>query len=441
MGMFFSRNTRLRKFLFQQLIGTGLGVLAEAVRNRVGIEALPQVGGRPWPGMPGRTFPYDANGNRLLSVTDNAGATVKYSYSGGLSKMLALPESVTDALRNTTANIYDNFGRITETSLANGSGVVYTYTKGQLSELSRRTGSTTQNYSFVYNSFGRMTELKVGSRTLARYKYAIGNGNLTEQTYGNGASVSFTYDNRDRVTTRTASDGKTRTYRYNEDSRLSSVTDSDGRTIQYLYDGLDRLTKCTVLQDGKEILSTGQSYNLSGQVTKQSWTIDGKTYSQEYTYQTASGSLPEGLLTSMTTGSGEMLTFSYDSLGRLTGVSSGKTSQKYQYLNNSDGTATTRVSTYTASFGGKSLLQSSFTYDAAGNITEEKGNTGVWKYTYDTQGQLTKATNGIVTYTFTYDDAGNILTASDGTKTQYLYLRGCQLEGSADGLRRPRYFL
>ena len=32
----------MRKFLFQQLIGTGLGVLAEAVQNRVGIEALPQ---------------------------------------------------------------------------------------------------------------------------------------------------------------------------------------------------------------------------------------------------------------------------------------------------------------------------------------------------------------------------------------------------------------
>lgn len=40
--MFFSRNTGLRKFLFQQLIGTGLGVLAEAVRNRVGIKVLPQ---------------------------------------------------------------------------------------------------------------------------------------------------------------------------------------------------------------------------------------------------------------------------------------------------------------------------------------------------------------------------------------------------------------
>ena len=111
---------------------------------------------------------YDANGNRLLSVTDNAGATVEYGYSGELSKMLALPESVTDALGNITRNAYDSFGRIEHTSLANGSGVVYTYTKGQLSELSRRTGSTTQNYSFVYNSFGRMTELKVGSRTLAK---------------------------------------------------------------------------------------------------------------------------------------------------------------------------------------------------------------------------------------------------------------------------------
>ena len=267
-----------------------------------------------------------------------------------------------------------------------------------------------------------MTELKVGSRTLAKYEYAIGNGNLTKQTYGNGASVSFTYDNRDRVTTRTTSDGKTRTYRYNEDSRLSSVTDSDGRTIQYLYDGLDRLTKCTVLLDGKEILSTGQSYNLSGQVTNQYWTIDGKTYSQEYTYQTASGSLPEGLLTSMTTGSGETLTFSYDSLGRLTGVSSGKTSQTYKYETTTSGNETTRIGEYTAQFGDNVVWSSQFTYNAVGNIAEETGTAGTWRYSYDTQGQLTEATNGTVTYTFTYDDAGNILTASDGAQTHtYLY--------------------
>ena len=177
---------------------------------------------------------YDANGNRLLSVTDNAGATVKYAYSGELSKMLALPESVTDALGNTTTNIYDNFGRITETSLANGSGVVYTYTKGQLSELSRRTGSTTQNYSFVYNSFGRMTELKVGSRTLAKYEYAIGNGNLTKQTYGNGASVVFTYDQQDRVTTRTTSDGsQAHTYTYGDASWKDLLTAYDGHAISY----------------------------------------------------------------------------------------------------------------------------------------------------------------------------------------------------------------
>ena len=91
---------------------------------------------------------------------------------------------------NITRNAYDSFGRIEHTSLANGSGVVYTYTKGQLSELSRRTGSTTQNYSFVYNSFGRMTELKVGSRTLAKYEFAIGNGNLTKKVTVKAAAFS-----------------------------------------------------------------------------------------------------------------------------------------------------------------------------------------------------------------------------------------------------------
>ena len=365
---------------------------------------------------------YDVNGNRLLSVTDNAGATVEYGYSGELSKMLALPESVTDALGNTTTNIYDNFGRITETSLANGSGVVYTYTKGQLSELSRRTGSTTQNYSFVYNSFGRMTELKVGSRTLAKYEYAIGNGNLTKQTYGNGASVSFTYDNRDRVTTRTTSDGKTRTYRYNEDSRLSSVTDSDGRTIQYLYDGLDRLTKCTVLQDGKEILSTGQSYNLAGQIEDQYWTVDGKTYWREFAYDEAPVKYAEGLLVGMRNEIGDELEFQYDDLERLTKMDSGVTSQAYTYAQNTSGNETTRIKEYVAKFGSNVVWSSEFTYDAAGNITKETGTAGTWRYSYDTQGQLTEATNGTVTYTFTYDDAGNILTASDGSQTHtYTY--------------------
>ena len=365
---------------------------------------------------------YDANGNRLISMTDDAGATVKYGYSGELSKMLALPESVTDALGHTTTNTYDHFGRIASTSLANGSGVVYTYTKGQLSELSRRTGSTTQNYSFVYNSFGRMTELKVGSRTLASYTYAIGNGNLIEQTYGNGASVAFTYDQQDRVTTRTTSDGKTRTYRYNEDSRLSSVTDSDGRTIQYLYDGLDRLTKCTVLQDGKEILSTGQSYNLAGQVEDQYWTVDGKTYWREYAYDETPVKYAEGLLVGMRNEIGDELEFQYDDLERLTRMDSGVTSQAYTYEQNTSGNETTRIKKYVAKFGSNVVWSSEFTYDAAGNITHEKTSNGDWDYKYDTQGQLIKATNGTVTYTFTYDDAGNILTASDGSQTHtYTY--------------------
>ena len=84
------------------------------------------------------------------------------------------------------------------------------------------------------------------------------------------------------------------------------------------------MTDCTVTQDGAQVLHTTQSYNTYGQTTGQSWVLDGTTYAQKYTYDTAKNAIPDGLLTSMTTGMGDSLSFSYDALGRLTGVG-GKT--------------------------------------------------------------------------------------------------------------------
>ncbi|MDY2966745.1 MAG: hypothetical protein SOR87_00615, partial [Vescimonas coprocola] len=281
-------------------------------------------------------------------------------------------------------------------------------------------GESEQVYAFAYDAFGNLTALQVGDRTLAGYTYAAGNGNLTRQAYGNGSWVGYGYDSRDRVTQQTDSEGRTRTYAYDPDSHLSAVTDSDGRTIRYVYDGLDRLTDCTVTQDGAQVLHTTQSYNTYGQTTGQSWVLDGTTYAQKYTYDTAKNAIPDGLLTSMTTGMGDSLSFSYDALGRLTGVG-GKTGRSYVYADGTGG-ATTQIAQYSSSFGGKEQISSSFTYNAAGNITEETTGGRTWRYTYDALGQLTGATDGDTAYTFTYDGAGNLLTASDGSESHtYTY--------------------
>ena len=198
------------------------------------------------------------------------------------------------------------------------------------------------------------------------------------------------------------------------------MTDSDGRKIQYLYDGLDRLTDCTVTKDGIQLLRTSQRYNTSGQTASQSWTMGGQTYTRSYTYDTAKNAIPDGLLTSMTTGAGDTLNYTYDALGRLTGID-GKTGRAYTYAAGTTGT-TTRISGYTVVFGGTNRLTSQFTYDAAGNITRETTGGKTWTYTYDSLGQLTGASDGTTVYSFTYDAAGNLLTASDGTEThRYTY--------------------
>ena len=363
---------------------------------------------------------YDAGGNRLTSVTDSSGATVRYGYSSGVSEMLGLPTSTTDALGTVSSSRYDALGRLTETEVAEQAGVRYTYSKGQLSALHRTAGESEQVYAFAYNAFGNLTALQVGDRTLAGYTYAAGNGNLTRQAYGNGSWVGYGYDSRNRVTQQTDSEGRTRTYAYDPDSHLSAVTDSDGRRVRYVYDGLDRLTDCTVTQDGVQVLHTTQSYNTYGQTTGQSWVLDGTTYAQKYTYDTAKNAIPDGLLTSMTTGMGDTLSFSYDALGRLTGVG-GKAGRSYAYADGTGG-ATTQIAQYSSSFGGKEQVSSSFTYNAAGNITEETTGGRTWRYTYDALGQLTGAIDGTTAYTFTYDGAGNLLTASDGSESHtYTY--------------------
>ena len=155
------------------------------------------------------TAAYGGSGNRLTSVTDAAGATVSYSYGNSDSVMRSLPTSVTDPNGIVTTSAYDTSGRVTQTGIANTANLLYTYTNGNLSAIQRTNSSgASQTYNFTYDSFGNMLSVKVGSRNLAANIYANGNGQLTKQTYGNGATVNYTYDILGRIKTATYSDGR-----------------------------------------------------------------------------------------------------------------------------------------------------------------------------------------------------------------------------------------
>ncbi|HIT33990.1 MAG TPA: DNRLRE domain-containing protein, partial [Candidatus Faecousia intestinigallinarum] len=373
---------------------------------------------------------YDTGGNRITSITDSTGGTVAYAYSGGNSQMLGLPTTVTDARGAQVTNAYDFYGRTTEVSIANAASAVYTYTQGNLSALTRTAGSAAQTYTLGYDSFGNMTSFQVGNRNLANYSYQPGNGLLSQQTYGNGDSVSLTYDHLGRVTAETFSDGRTVSHVYNGEGDLYQTIDLGAMVrTNYVYDSLGRL-RSSLEQRAYDIMTyrlyIDQAYNKNNQLSKLHWQISYEDFYQEYTYNTSSSdAIPDGVLTGMTIGNGDTLSLSYDALGRLTGrTAAGRTAQSYTYANGAAGTTTPLVSRFVNRYNGAAKVDFSYTYDAAGNILTQQDALGSnsWSYTYDAQNQLTQAAGSGKTYAYTYDGAGNLLTASDGNATHtYTY--------------------
>ena len=385
------------------------------------------------------TAAYGGSGNRLTSVTDAAGATVSYSYGNSDSVMRSLPTSVTDPNGIVTTSAYDTSGRVTQTGIANTANLLYTYTNGNLSAIQRTNSSgASQTYNFTYDSFGNMLSAKVGSRNLASNIYANGNGQLTKQTYGNGATVNYTYDILGRIKTATYSDGRKLTYAYNGEGQLHSLTETGGGevvTYVYTYDSIGRLLNSQQLNGENTVLRTSQSYNSSNQLTKQSWQVGSDSYAEDLTYNSSDGSLNTFSIarngTALTT-----FTMGYDGLQRLTSMNSGVFTRSYAYRDVSDSQTTTQVKSvdYSRTTYGSTykFVGYAYTYDNAGNILTSTDNlNNVTTYTYDDQNQLLTESGTVsgfdgppVSYsnTYTYDTVGNILTSSDGEATHtYTY--------------------
>jgi len=353
---------------------------------------------------------YDNKGNLLLESTDTNGITTSYGYSSDLNKMLALPSAVTDANGTVTNILYDNFGRTTRTSVANRAILEYTYHDGNLTQILRSASSGNQAYSFEYDAFGNMTKLKVGDQVLATYEYGAENGPLVKQTYGNGTSITFAYDNLGRVTSAQYSDGGFVYYYYTGDGQLSCVVERKA-VYYYFYDVTGQLIASEKRDNsnGKMLLRVDLQYNDAGQLVGQTWNIEGTVYSESYTYA------EDGTLSSMTTATGQTLQMTYDDLQRLTSVASNLYTKNYTYKNLSD--RTTNLVSQLQYTGLPTTLAFGYTYDAAGNIVSytAPGQATV-VYTYDDLGQLLGAV-GDQTYTYTYDSVGNILTANGHTYT------------------------
>jgi len=376
-----------------------------------------------------RTFTYPTPLNATATVTDEEGnsTTMAYCACGRL-------ESVTDALYNTTEYFYDD-----------GAG-------GDPSLLTTLRNARDYDTAFTYDALNRLTQVTYPDSTSESYTYDA-NGNLLTRTNGKG-TTTYTYDLLDRLTGVNYPNGTPDVdYEYDAANRLVSMTDGTGETT-YDYDDVNRITSVTPPAPGRAV-----SYDYHDDYEdgyRQDVSLLG-VGTWQYLYD------PAGRLTQVTNPFGdpqETTTYTYDDLGRPTRVDlhnelyttyAWHTARDFllQVMNQNVRTYGYPVAYYDAVgnpgrvefldgsrieyvyddiyrltretrfyAGGAQQYDYQYQYDAVGNRTQvtyqfEDDTPQVSYYTCDQNNKLTQA--GAVT--FGYDSNGNMTSRTAGGQT------------------------
>ena len=390
---------------------------------------------------------YSGDGNYQLSTTDANGVKASRTYNNK-----GLLASATTA-NSSAAYTYTNADRVATITAKDNAQLSYTYTKGTLSTLTRRSSYNSANcyqaYGFTLDPWGRSTAITVKKSTnnstwsqglkLASYTYAPNGGSLSQMTYSNGQSVKYTYDILDRLVKESYyKSGETTPYAenvyvYNSQGTLARQYRKEGGSITedytFEYDSLGRLIRSRENNSGKIAQRTEHLYDKANRLRSQQWIVGNTLFSEYYTYNAN-----DGTLTKVNTPGVGSVVNSYDSLKNLY-KQQYTTKSNVQYVHCYDRAMTdsgqvaprVRGMAYyngTDSSGG-TIVGYRYGYDGDGNIKtihDLSGTKLLAQYAYDAQNQLTNEyqyqADGTldVHYRYDYDTAGNIQCVTvDGT--------------------------
>jgi RHS repeat-associated protein len=317
------------------------------------------------------------------------------------------------------------------------------------------TDGKSQTATYVYDNDDRLLQTRFGATCVAAtcvtYTYDA-NGNLTTRVDGSGTTTS-TYDVQNRPTSKTIG-GVTTSLAYDQASNVISFTDPTG-TVGYRYDNANRLTalaepggscpgtlvfpnatKCTgFTYDGnnRRTVTTYPNgvknttvYDNAGRITSITATNTSAAVlaKRAYTYTTwGTAPVRDGALRkTMTTDTGAVTTYAYDSVKRLTSAASGGVTDSWTYDLNGNRLTAAKTGAATDYYAYNAADQmcwyasttgtcaappagaTTYTYDANGNTTAA-GTTGT--QAYNTFDQFTSNTSGSTVTNYTYAGTRN----------------------------------
>ena len=358
---------------------------------------------------------YTSDGNYQTKIIDEAENVTQYEYNentGDLTKVI-------DAKNNETNYTYDNLGRVLEVKKEASQKEYtnsYTYENDRLKTITHN-GFT---YTFIYDEFGNLKQTKVGEQVLSTKNYAINNGNLTSEEYGNSQTISYGYDRFNRLTKVEGTNGKYE-YTYNANSNVKTIVDSiNNNTETFTYDLAERLVK-SINTNG---FTKEYEYDINNNVKLRKYTLNNQSNSLYYNFDRANR------LTSLKLNDDVTWSNTMDKLSRLSEnqITSGDKNYTTSYTFTDVSDVQNKTTTLLKSIKNGENDEISYTYDELGNIeTIKKGDTLTNKYYYDELSQLVREDDveQNKTITYEYDTGGNLLN-----KKEYPYTTEATITGT-----------
>ncbi|MBP9663424.1 MAG: RHS repeat protein [Pyrinomonadaceae bacterium] len=378
------------------------------------------------------TFTYDPL-NRMLTQS-RAGGTMSFEYDavGNRTKR-------TDYMGRVTNYEYDFLNRLKKIKYGDpvtpGTPVPEaTYNYDDISRLTSAINAS-GTVSFAYDNRNRVTSTTDVFNRVVAYEYERSSTvNQKRLKLDGSLYATYNFDNAERlVNIVNASDSTTITFGYYADDLPQTRTYPNGVSTSYLFDNMRRLTRLTDTGPSGTLFDRQYAYNAANQISQ---IVE-----------------PE-----------QTRNFGYDNVNRLTGVT-GSVFENYVFDDVGNRTSSHRSATYSYQPFNKLTATETATYsiDANGNTTLKSEGSNFWRYNWDYENRLTEAAarkqkvryrydalgRRVQRYTvgnaentnFTYNGDDVLVDDNFGTLTKYVNGKGIDNKLRATTGSTPSYFL
>ncbi len=385
------------------------------------------------------TFTYD-DADNLITMTDDANNVTTFEYDNNDNQT-----KVTTPNSAITTTVYNSYNEIASITDANGKITVFEYDGDDMLLLgsvnnTKITDADNNESSFIYNSQNQLVRINDASGYFLRFMYDYA-GNLVKIINQNNETTEFIYNPLNQLWRKKFPDESYYEYFYDNVGNVVHKRSPNGAITTYDYDGNSNLIKIDYPSD-TDVVFWYDKLNRPGWMTDASGRTDyvydnanrlsqvfGPWANLYYTYNA------NGKRISIGNDVTNLVTYTYDSIKRLTSLTNQQ--NVFTYLYTSHTSAPERIDYANGSYShiirdsidtvnrivnynSSNTVLSDFEYtrDNRYNITTEVQQNKTFSYAFDTISQLiSRNESGGESIDYKYDPAGNHIDPISGNVT------------------------